>query len=812
MSNEDSLTSTPLKDNIKYNHLQKNKSVEKLSALDITNKQTPDMRDSSVPNKTDKIKTFLPEIRYNNTVVSSNVIDDTNMSLSSHSTPTVIEETPKNIFDTCENIKLDDSSELNLNDDLLGSPKGLDRSEMLKPGLKETDVIPKLKTDNILHNLDDDTLKSSNLDKKIKPYPLPKNKLIKELNPVENTDLQMIDLIDGTTQNKLNLIVNHNKTTMTELPINVINKHSSDLDAIHNYNDIDKVEEMNVNHDYISNFIVDHNSNSLFSSEDGNPYGLMLPHFSTKYVGGDDSSYNLWETIPPKINYDLSKHKENDNFNNGSNQFTGDTLKDNYVSNDINNEKKILTNTETVINGNVNSNIHNKQYDDFIKKMSEQLFKKIDNIDDKLSKLDKLSNNRSSLRESENIRSHDPSINKVLLMNDVPITKSEIPIRIEEPDSKTNKPSESLEVKISSKTDDENEIRESTKAKKHKDKKRKKHTRHGRHNKKKGNNKKNISDDNDDVDDDDEKSKNINDSDDGEFINNKRPKKNKRNHNDDDGHKKKHYKKKYSKGDKDDDVGSHRKNKSHKKIGINDEDVEILQNNKTDIKKMKKIKGNTYSPKESNEVNNSSSIQINSEDNDSKKKLKIKSSKSKNSQNTNLTKKKNPSPKKKSKYIKHSKTKNYKNNEIPVDVSDEDTSSNEYNYNSENTYVKYNDYDTQNNVLKDKNHKHKRHNKHLKTKNIYKYKKIPVDDEDESSDENNVNLEETYNINITGDNALKPKRLKHKKIKKEKTIDINIVKDSDTQVLNNNITKNGYQLYTFYPQYRYVNPFLRFLY
>jgi len=180
---------------------------------------------------------------------------------------------------------------------------------------------------------------------------------------------------------------------------------------------------------------------------------------------------------------------------------------------------------------------------------------------------------------------------------------------------------------------------------------------------------------------------------------------------------------------------------------------------------------------------------MNSEDEDSVNGLKIKS-KPKNSKKTYSTKRKKSSPKKKSKHMKHSKSIKYKNKEIPVDVSDEDSSSNKKNYNFEETNVKTSRNNNKNNVPKKKMHKHKmrkhkKHKKPLKTSKTYKYKEIPVDNEDIISDENNVNLEETYNINITNDdNTLKQKRLRHKRLKKMKNIDINIVKDTDNQVLN----------------------------
>ncbi|XP_060838915.1 protein PFC0760c-like isoform X2 [Rhopalosiphum padi] len=942
-SNDNTLTTTSPDADINTVPLLKDKSTEIISLLEDTDLKSPEITVSTVPLETDDLKKFLAEIphnydtsdigeEYNNlglimedidknkikdnslspklnniknkdhndspqkinqpTSFNSNtgkfnpvnaVGDNNNINSPSPSTPTGIKENPKKIPERQDKINLYETSDSNIIDDLLGSPIGLDESS--NSAIDDTNIIPKSEIDNKLHNSKEDT---------------------STLRPVSDK------------------LKNDNKTPLSEISLNGIDRHSSGLNLMHNYNynKLDNGDAINVNHGYVTNPMIDYNSNDAFSLEGDNPYGYMIPKFSTKYIDGGDSNYNLWETIPPKRNYDINIHNGYDNYINDLNQSTGYPLNNNKIPSHINNEKNIVTETETVKNNyndivnTDNHDSHDKLYDDFIKKMSEQLLNKIDNIDDKLSKLDKLSKNCSCMRENDNIGSHDSSINKVVLINDIPITKPEKLMNIEESDSNTNKPIESLEIKISNKSVDGNETKDSTKAKKHKNKK------HGKHNKKKDHKKNNISNDDDDDDDGDDddysddddndddvdnnsdddgthekskldkikdtndddgkhkkkkrhknkninndddsnhkknkhhkskdlinddkgkhkknkrrKNKDINDDDNGEHIKNKgKHKKNKRrknkdinenddgehlknkgrkkniridDNNDDDGggHKKKNHKKKHFKDDDNDDVGRHKKNKSHNKNDLNDEDVEIFRSKNTDNRKKKIIKKNIYSSEENNEVNGSS-IQINSDDNDSLKRLKIKNNKSKISKKTNSNNSKKLLPKEKSKYLKHSKTIKYKNKKIPVDVSDEDT--NENNYNSEETYVKYN----QNNVLKDKKHKNKKHNKYLKTSKTYNYKEIPVDNEDKSSDENNVNLEETYNINITSDDdALKQKKLRHKKIKKQKNIDINIVKDTDTQVLNNdNNTNNGYKFYTFYPQYRYTNPFSRLFY
>ncbi|CAH1708052.1 unnamed protein product [Aphis gossypii] len=831
-----------------------------------------------------------------------NVGDVTKFKTYTPSTTTNNEEIPKNLSGSHGNIMLDDNINSNPIDNFFGSSISFDKIKLPQPGYKDKDVITK--PGNILPNLDDVTLITTLTDDDIKPNSLQKNKFIKKLNPVSNTDSIMFDLIEPTTQINYDILKNDNNLPLSKLPSNVIDKHSSNSNTIHKYNNnlLENDKDVTFNRSLITNPCVEYNSKDLSSLEDDDRYGYMLPKFSTKYSEGGESNYNLWETIPPKKNDDVSSDKGYDNLINDFNQSSDFTTKNNKISSHTLNENSIVTGTESVKNNNynidkVNTDIHNKQYDDLIKKMSEQLFKKIDNIDDKLAKLDKVSHNSSYVREIGNIGSHEPTMNNVLLSNGIPISKPEKVINIEDSYSKTTKPS-SLEINTSNKSDDENEINknESPKAKKHKNKK---HKRHGNKKKDEKNNTSNDDDGEDDDDDDDDnydgnrknnkrhkhkdkhndddgkhkknkrhknkdlnkdddkhkknkhhKNKDLNNDDDGKHKQNKRHKnkdinnddggkhkKNKRHKNkdlndndngkhkknnghkknktiDDDndngGHRKKSHKKTYNKVD-DDIVSKHKKHKSNKKKDRNYNDVELLQSKITDNKKKKKIKENVYSTEESNDVNYSSSIQINSENSDSVKRLKTTSSKSKISKKTNSTKSKKSPPKKKSKYVKHSKTIKYKNKEIPVDVSDEDTSSNENNYNSEKTYIKYISNNKQNNVPKDKKHKHKKHNKHSKTSKTYIYKKIPGDND---SDENGVNLEETYNINIiSDDDALRQKNHRHKK---KKNFDINIVKDTDTdtdtQVLNNDKKpQTGYQFYLLSPQYRYatLNPFAR---
>eukprot|EP00102_Acyrthosiphon_pisum_P009666 XP_003248179.2 PREDICTED: uncharacterized protein PF11_0213-like [Acyrthosiphon pisum] len=540
-------------------------------------------------------------------------------------------------------------------------------------------------------------------------------------------------------------------------------------------------------------------------NEDDNPYGYMLPKFSTKYIEGGDSN-NLWEKVPPKKNNDFSIHKESDHYNNDINQSVGYTMK-NIISSHINNDKKIMSETKTVKNTYDDKGNTDKMYEDIIQKMSEQL-KKINNIDDKISKLDLLSNNSSYITQSYNLTSDDPGTKKIILMNDLPISKPKNNIEEldSELDSKRKKSVESHETMISYKSNDENVIKESTKPKKDKhkkhkrrNKKHKKHSKHDRHKKKKKKKKNDKNDSYDDGEDDN------NDDVDGSHTKYKIHKKNDKK-DEDDKHKKNKSRKKNemidSDVDVDDDYDDDRvKKKSHKKNYINDADVEVSRNKKNINKTKRKIIEN-ISPHETNEVNNSSSLQMSNEDDDSVKGLKIKS-KSKNSKKTNLTKSKNSSPKKKSKHMKHSKFIKYKNKEIPVDVSDEDSSRNNNQNNVPNEITH-----------KHKKRKHKKHKKPLKTSKTYNFKESPVDNEDKISDENNVNLEETYNINITNDGtALKQKRLRHKRLKKMKNIDINILKDTDNQVLNRDTnTRHGYLFYTIYPQYRNINPLARLFY
>ncbi|XP_060861984.1 uncharacterized protein LOC132939006 isoform X2 [Metopolophium dirhodum] len=633
-----------------------------------------------------------------------------------------------------------------------------------------------------------------------------KNETLKEIVKTEvNNDNPKVNTHDGFDNNY------YDSNHIDKLP-KIINENSN----IYNHPSTIVTSEV------ISPIMSDYN----LLNEDDNPYGYMLPKFRTKYIEGGNSN-NLWEIVPPKKNNDFSIHKESDNYNNEINQSV-DYTKNNIISSRVNNDKKTISETETVkhsYDDKENTDIHNKMYDDFIKKMSEQLFKKIDNIDDKISKLDKLSNNSSYITQSYSLRSDDPGTKNIILMKDLPINKPKN--KIEEPDSeldsKINKSVESHETMISYKSNEDNVIEESTKPskdkhKKHKrhNKKHKKHSKHDRHKKKKSHKKNDKNDSyNDDEDDDDD---DVDDRHKKYKIHRKNDKKD-----DDDKHKKNKSHKKNEMidsnvDDDDDDDDDNRVNKkSLKKNYINDDDIKVLRNKKTDNKKKKKIKDNILLH-ESNEVNKSCSLQMNSEDDDSVKGLKIKS-KSKNSKKTNSTKRKKSSPKKKSKHMKHSKYIKYKNKEIPVDVSDEDSSSNKKNYNFEEFNVKTSRINNENNVPKEKTHKHKmrkhkKHKKPLKTSKTYKYKEIPVDNEDLISDENNVNLEETYNINITNDdNALKQKRLRHKRLKKMKNIDINIVKDTDNQVLNKDTdTRHGYQFYTFYPQYRYTNPFARLFY
>ncbi|KAL4131880.1 hypothetical protein QTP88_009118 [Uroleucon formosanum] len=574
-------------------------------------------------------------------------------------------------------------------------------------------------------------------------------------------------------------------------------------------NHIDKltkiINENSHNDHYPSSAVTSEDNSPIISdynllNENDNPYGYKLPKFITKYIE-DGNSNNLWETVRPKKNYNFSICKNSDNYNNDINQSI-DYIKDNIFPNHVNNKKKYISETETVNNifddkGNYTdiTDIHNKMYDDFFKKISEQLFGKIDKMYEKISNMGNLSNNSTYITQNFNTRPDDTVTKKNIPMNDLPISK---PINnMDEPDSKINKSVETHETIINYKINDENVIKKSLKPKKDKHKKHKRrnkkhknYLKHNRHKKKKSHKKndKNYNDDDDDDDDDEEDDDN--DNFDGSHNKYKIHKKNNQK-DDDDKHKNKKSRKKNEVIDNDiddNDDNGRIKRKSHKKNYIDDDDdIEISRSKKTDKKKKKKIK-KSISPHDSTEVNNNSSLQLNSEDDDSVKGLKIKR-KSKKPTKTNSTKKKKSSPKKKS---KHSKSMKYKSKETPVDASDEDLSSNKNNYNFEEIYVKSGRNNNQNNAPKEKTHKHKKRKhkkpkKHLKISKTNKYKEIPVDNEDKISDENSVNLEETYNINITNDgNALKQKRLEHERLKKMKNIDINIVKDTDNQVLDRN--------------------------
>ncbi|KAE9526517.1 hypothetical protein AGLY_013165 [Aphis glycines] len=845
---DEKLQPIPTKNDDIPNIIQKNKSIK-----------TPDLIDTTVPKATEKVIGLTTETPLNDIDVSDSLGDYNKLggfTMEDAGLEIIKDETPSSTLNY-NSIKDHDDSLQVTNQPMLMKPNTVKPNTEHKEGVHiNIDEVPKSVSDG----------------KEKKKF---------------------------TTQINYDILKNDNKLPSSKILSNVIDKHSSNSNTIHKYNNnlFDNDKDVTFNRSLITNPCVEYNSKDLSSLEDGDRYGYMLPKFSTKYSEGGESNFNLWETIPPKKNDDVSSDKGYDNLINDFNQSSDFTTKNNEISSHTLNENNIVTGTESVKNNNcnidkVNTDIHNKQYDDLIKKMSEQLFKKIDNIDDKLAKLDKVSHNSSYVREIGNIGSHEPTMNNGLLSNGIPISKPEKVINIEDSYSKTTKPS-SLEINTSNKSDDENEINknESPKAKKHKNKK---HKRHGNKKKDEKNNTSNDDDGEDDYDDDDDddndddedddndddnyddnrknnkrhkhkdkhndddgknkrhknkdlnndddgkhkqnkrhknkdinndddgkhkknkrhKNKDLNDNDNGEHKKNKGHKKNKKidNDNDNGGHRKKSHKKIYNKVD-DDVVSKHKKHKSNKKKDRNYNDVELLQSKMTDNKKKKKIKENVYSTEESNDVNYSSSIQINSENSDSVKRLKTTSSKSKISKKTNSTKSKKSSPKKKSKSVKHSKTIKYKNKEIPVDVSDEDTSSNENNYNSEKTYIKYISNNNQNNVPKDKKHKHKKHNKHSKTSKTYINKKIP---EDKDSDENSVNLEETYNINIiSDDDAPRQKNHRHKK---KKNFDINIVKDTDTdtdtQVLNNDKKPQaGYQFYALYPQYRYatLNPFARLL-
>ncbi|XP_026814463.1 protein PF14_0175-like, partial [Rhopalosiphum maidis] len=527
-SNDDTLTTTSPFKVINTNPFEKNISTENVNLLENTDLKSPEITDGTVPIKTDELKEFLGEIPYNydtsdirgeynnlsltvedidknkrkdsspsstlnniknidlddslqkinqptpfnsntgNTNPENTVGDDNYINSTSPSTPTGIKKNPKKAPERQDKINLYNTSESNIIKDLLGSPIGLDESP--SPAIDNTNIIPKSKINNKLHNSNEDALTST-------------------LRPPSDK------------------IMNVNKKPLSEISLNGIDMHSSGLNLMHNYNKLDNGDDINVNHGDVTNSIIDYNSNNTFSLEGGNSYGYMIPKFSTKYIEGGDSNYNLWETIPPKRNYDISIHNGYDNYINDLNQSTDYTLNNNKIPSYINNEKNIVTKTETIKNNyndivnTDNHDSHNKLYDDFIKKMSEQLLNKIDNIDDKLSKLDKLSKNCSYMRENDNIGSHDSSINKVVLLNDIPTTKPEKIINIEESDSKTDKPIESLEIKTSNKRVDGNETKDSTKAKKHKNKK---HEKHEKHNKKKDHKKNNISNENDDDDDDDD--------------------------------------------------------------------------------------------------------------------------------------------------------------------------------------------------------------------------------------------------------------------------------------------------------------------
>ncbi|KAF0758438.1 myb-like protein D, partial [Aphis craccivora] len=871
-ANDDKLKAIPSKDiDIKPYIIKKKKSIK-----------IPDFMDTSFSNTNHRVNEFSPEIPFTDIDVPNSLEGLNNLKVI-----TMEDAAMERKEDKSPSLALNNYKKKNHGD----SRQEINEPKFIYPVSEESTTeynvgnVKNIKTytpsnttniekiPNILPNLDNITLKSTLTDDDNKPISLQKNKLIKKLNSVSNTDSKLFDLMEPTSQTNYDIIKKDNKLPLSKIPSNVIDKHSSNSKTMHNNinNSLNNDKDVTFNRSFITNHFVEYNSKDLSSLEDGDVYGYMSPKFSKKYNEGDESNYNIWETIPPKKSYDVSLDKGYDNLISDFNQSSGYTTKNNNISTHTFNENNNVTGTESVRNNynndKVNTDIHNKQYDDFIKKMSEQLSKKLDNIDDKLARLDKVSHNCSYVREIGNIRTHEPTMNNVLLTNDIPNTKPEKVINIDDSYSKTNKPIESLEKNISNKSDDEIEINknESPKAKKYKNKK---HKRHGRDSKKKGEkNNKSTNDNGDDGDDDDDndndddnhkndkrhkhkdkhnddkgkhkknkrhknkdinndddgkhkknkrhKNKDINNDDDGKHKKNKRHKKNKKidDDNDNGGHRKKSHKKKYSKVDND-VVTKHKKHRRHKKKDRNYNDVEILRSKKTDNKKKKKLKENVYSHEEINDVNYSSSIQINSENNDSAERLKTTSNKSKISKKSNSTKSKKCSPKNKSKYVKHSKTIKYKNKEIPVDISDEDTSSNDNNYNSEKTYIKYISNNNQNNVPKNKKHKHKKHNKHSKTSKTYIYKKIP---EDKDSDENSVNLEETYNINIiSDDDALRQKKHRHKKNKKKKNFDINIVKDTDTdtQVLNNDKeTQNGFQFYRFYPQYRYatLNPFARIL-
>ncbi|KAL5244571.1 hypothetical protein ACI65C_011981 [Semiaphis heraclei] len=531
--------------------------------------------------------------------------------------------------------------------------------------------------------------------------------------------------IEKTNMNKDEYLLSHDYPK--------INVHEGFDNIYYDSNHIDKLTKLindnhNINH-YTSSTMVSSEYNSplitdyKLTNEKDNPYGYMVPKFSTKYIEGGDSNNNLWETIPSKKNDDFLRN-------------TGFTI-NNKISSYVNSDKKIATETDTLKNvhdDKGSTDIHSNIVDDSLKILSEQLFKKIENLEDKISKFGKSSNNGPYIGESYNIKSKDPSTKKVIPINDLPNGDPKIKNSSEEPNSKPNSV-EINETVINNKSDGENEIKESAK------------DGGGRYKKNRSHKKREIIDN--------------------------------------------------------DNAGRHKKKVHKKSYDIVSEYFDVSQSKNTDKKNKKKVIEN-IKPQESNDVNNSSSLQVISEDNYSVKGLKIKR-KSKKSKKTNSTKRKNASPKNKSKHKKQSKYIKHKNKEITVDVNDEDSISNKNNYNLDETYVET----SKKKKMKHKKRENNKHKKPLKTTKSYKYKKIPVDYENKSSDENNVNIEETYNININKNDKVP----KQKRLKKMKNFDFNIIKDTENQVLNKNAnTKQGYQFFTFYPQYRYTNPLGRLFY